>query len=167
MDLAFLSGLLASLVSLIGLFFAVYTVRKMNSKLEKFGGLADSVSDLLRYEEDEEGNPLIDARLSKMMMVLSSGMAKSIKMSMLGGLSGPARLEKGLKGAIAADVVDNQMPIINLIGDMVGINTKKYISKHPDAMMQLAAKFAPQLQNLKLGSSNIANRGNDGVGYGT
>lgn len=146
MDLAFLSGLLATFASLGGLFFAVYTVRKMNSKLETFEELGQSVGQLFRYEEDENGNAQIDARLAKMVSLFSSSLAKSLKMSMLGSLSGPARLEKGLKGAIAADIVEEKMPIINLIGDMVGINTKKYISKHPDAMMQLAGQFLPMLQ---------------------
>lgn len=165
MDLAFISGLLATFCSLAGLFFAIFTVRKMNNKLETFEELGESIGQLLRYEEDEEGNPLLDARLSKMIGVFSGGLAKSLKMSMLGSLSGPARLEKGLKGAIASDVVQNNIPIINLIGDMFGINTKKYISKHPDAMLQLASKFAPQLAKISGGPNSFVSR-NDGVGYG-
>jgi len=143
MDLAFISGFLATLASLCGLFFAIYTVRRMNQKLETFEGLAQTAGEFLRYEEDEEGNPMIDARLSKMIKMFSSGLATSLKMSALGALSGPARLDKGLKGAMAADVVENKMPIINLLGDVFGINTKKYITKHPDALLQLAQKFMP------------------------
>lgn len=165
MDLALLGGLLASLTSLIGLFFAIFTVRKMNQKLETFEELGQSVGAMFRYEEDDDGNPLVDARLSKMIGMFSSAMARSLKMSMLAGLSGQARLEKGLKGAIASDVVENKMPILNLIGDFMGINTKQYVAKHPDAMMQLAAQFMPMLQKARLGAgSNRA--GNDGVGYG-
>ena len=165
MDYAFISGLLATFASLSGLLFAILTVRKMNKKLESFEELGQNVGQLFRYEEDEDGNPLVDARLTKMITMFSSSMAKSLKMSVLGSLSGPARLEKGLKGAIASDVVQKQMPILGLIGDVMGINTQKYVSKHPDALMQLAARFAPQLQNLKLGTS-ASGRGNDGVGYG-
>lgn len=151
MDLAVLGGLLATFTSLAGLLFAIYTVRKMNSKLETFEELGQSVGQLFRYEEDEDGKPLIDARLVKMVQMFSSSMASSLKMSLLGALSGPARLEKGLKGAIAQDVVEEKMPLLGLIGDFMGINTKKYIGKHPEAMLQLGQAFAPMLSNLKIG----------------
>jgi len=170
-DLAVLGSFLATCGSLAGLFFAIYTVRKMNSKLELFEELADSVGSLFRYEEDSEGKPMIDARLSKIIgtfsSALSSDMARSLKMSLLGSLSGPARLDKGLKGAIAQDIVEKKMPMINAIGDFLGFNTKKYIGKHPEAMMQLGSLIAPMLGNIKLGGSSNPRSGNDGVGYGT
>jgi len=166
-DLAVLAGFLASLTSIIGLFFAIHTVRRMNKKLESFEGLAETAQEFLRYEEDEEGNPMIDARLGKMIKMFSSGLATSLKMSMLGALSGPARLDKGLKGAIAQDVVEEKMPMLNLIGDFLGINTKKYIGKHPEAMLQLYQQFAPMLGKMKVGgNSALSNPGHDGVGYG-
>ena len=154
MDLAVLGGLLATFTSLAGLLFAVLTVRSMNNKLGKFEDLADSVGSFLRYEEDEEGKPLIDARLQKILTVGSSALAQSLKMSLLGSLSGPARLEKGLKGAIAQDIVEEKMPMVNLIGDFLGFNTKKYIGKHPEAMMQLGQMLAPMLGKIKLGQPN-------------
>jgi len=154
MDLAVLGGLLATFTSLAGLLFAILTVRSMNHKLEAFEGLADSVGSFLRYEEDEEGKPLIDARLQKMITIGSSALAQSLKMSLLGSLSGPARLEKGLKGAIAQDIVEEKMPMVNLIGDFLGFNTKKYIGKHPEAMMQLGQMLAPMLGKIKLGQPN-------------
>jgi len=153
-DLAVLGGLLATFTSLAGLLFAVYTVRSMNNKLGKFEGLADSAGAFLRYEESEEGEPLLDARLVKIIGVGAGALAKSLKMSLLGGLSGQARLEKGLKGAIAQDVVENKMPIINLIGDAMGINTKQYIAKHPDAMGQILQMAGPYLKNLNIGQKN-------------
>lgn len=171
MDLAVLGSFLATCGSLAGLFFAVYTVRKMNSKLEVFEELADSVGSLFRYEEDSEGKPMIDARLNKIIgtfsSALSSDMAQSLKMSLLGSLSGPARLDKGLKGAMAQDIVEEKMPMVNLIGDFLGFNTKKYIGKHPEAMMQLGSMIAPMLGNIKLGAGSNPRSGNDGVGYGT
>jgi len=166
-DLAVLGGLLATFTSLAGLLFAVLTVRKMNSKLDMFEEIGESVSQLFRYEEDEDGKPLIDARLGKMIGLFSSSLASSLKMSVLGSLSGPARLEKGLKGAIAQDIVEEKMPMVNLIGDFLGFNTKKYIGKHPEAMMQLGGMLAPMLGNLKLGGGSNPHSGNDGVGYGT
>lgn len=140
----------------------------MNKKLSKFEGLADSAGALLRYEESEDGEPMIDARLGKMITFGAATMAKSLKMSLLGGLSGQARLEKGLKGAIAQDVVDNKMPIINLIGDFMGINTKQYIAKHPEALAQVMQMAGPYMKNLNLGGNNGASSapGTEGVGYG-
>jgi len=143
--LAFASLILMSLVSL-------YSVRK----LKRFEELGDTVQELFRYEEDEEGNPLLDARIGKMIQTFSSGIAKSIQMSFLGKLSGPARLDKGIKGAMASDIVENKMPIINLVGDIFGVNTSKYIQKHPDAMMQLMGD--PRVQQF-LGS--MMNRQNN------
>ena len=165
MDLAVLGSFLATCGSLAGLFFAVYTVRKMNSKLEVFEEIAASVGSLFRYEEDSEGKPLIDARLGKIISSFSSGIAQSLKMSLLGSLSGPARLDKGLKGAMAQDIVEEKMPMVNLIGDFLGFNTKKYIGKHPEAMMQLGSMLAPMLGNIKLGAGSNPRSGNDGVGY--
>lgn len=157
--LAFLSLILMSIVS-------IYSLRK----LRRFESLGDTIEDLFRYEEDEEGNPLIDARLTKMMQTLSSSLATSLRMSVLGQLSGPARLDKGLKGAMASDVVENKMPVINLLGDVFGINTSKYIAKHPDALMQLMGDPRVQqfLGSIMKGQGNNPGR-NDGsgrAGYG-
>jgi len=142
-NLGVLTGFLTALSTFGSLLLALYLFWKTNRRLDEFSGIADSAG-------------------------VSSGLAQSMKMSVLGQMSGPARLDKGLKGAMAVDVVENQMPIVNLIGDVFGINTKKYISKHPEAMLQLAQKFAPQLRGLMGGISPGSNpdRGNDGVGYG-
>jgi len=167
-DLAWISGLVASLVSFCGLFFAVYTVHRMNKKLGAFEETADSVGQFFRYEVDEDGKVQLDARAMGMIKALSSSLATTLKMSVLGSLSGPARLDKGLKGAIAQDVVDEKMPMLNLIGDVLGVNTKKYVGKHPEAMLQLYQQFAPMLGQMKIpgGGGAPQSRGNDGVGYG-
>ena len=166
MDLAWISGVVASLVSFCGLFFAVYTVHRMNKKLGAFEETADSVGQFFRYEEDEDGNVQLDARAVGMIKAFSSSLATTLKMSVLGSLSGPARLDKGLKGAIAQDIVEEKAPMINLIGDFLGINTKKYISKHPEAMLQLYKQFGPMLGKIGVpGGAPGQSRGNDGVGY--
>lgn len=162
-NLTVLSGLLATVTSLFGTFFVVYSFLRLNSKMGKFEELADSVGDLFRYEEDEEGKVLLDARVSKMMQAFSSGIAKSMQMSILGKLSGPARLDKGLKGAMAADAAENAMPLLGLVGDIFGINTTKYIKNHPDAMMQLIAD--PRIQNF-IGSVMGGQRNNHPSGQG-
>lgn len=151
MDLAILNAFLTLFLTAI----SIYIVLSTNRKLKKFETLADSVGQLFRYEEDENGQPLLDARLVKILEALGSSFAKSMKFSFLGSLSGQARLEKGLKTAMVQDVIDNQAPLINLIGDFLGINTKKYIAKHPEAFLQLLPKLAPILQNsFKKGSSH-------------
>ena len=143
--LAFGSLILMSLVSF-------YSIRK----LKRFERLGDKVEELIRYEEDEEGNPQLDVRVVKMIKTFSSSMAQSIQMSILGKLSGPARLDKGLKGAMAADLTENKMPLLGLVGDIFGINVQKYIKTHPDAMMQLMGD--PRIQQF-LGS--MMNRQNN------
>lgn len=161
MDLASVWGIIASLSSFI---LAIFLLLSTNKKLKKFEDLADNVGQLFRYEEGEDGEVLLDARLGKMMSAFSSGIAQSLKMSMLQGLSVQSKLDKGLKGAIASDVVENQMPMISLIGDVLGINTKKYIANHPDALMQLA----PMIQAFmgKIGQNNPGNSSGGNIGYG-
>jgi len=131
-----------------------------NRKFKKYDSLVDSVSDLLRYEEDEEGNVLLDARLTGMVKALSSNMAKSLKMSFLQGLSVNSKLESGLKSAITTDAINKKMPLLNLVGDFLGINTQEYITKHPDALMQLA----PMLKGFMGGPRQ--NDGSGKAGYG-
>lgn len=162
-NLTLLSGLLATSASLFGTFFVVYSFLRLNRKMGKFEELADSVGDLFRYEEDEDGQPQLDARVVKMMQTFGSGISKSIQMSVLGKLSGPARLEKGMKGAMAADIADNAMPMLGLIGDIFGVNTQAYIKKHPDAMMQLVGD--PRVQKFIGGMMNRKNN-HPGQGQG-
>lgn len=145
MDLAILNAFLTVLLAAI----SIYLVFSTKRQLKKFESLADSVGQLFRYEEDEDGQPLLDARLVKILEALGSSLSKSLKFSFLGSLSGQARLEKGLKSAMTQDLIDNQMPILNLIGDFLGINTKKYIAKHPEAFMQLAQQFLPMIMKSK------------------
>ena len=149
MDLTLLSAFLTTIATLASLLFVIYSFLRINRKIDRFEGLANTLSDLFRYEEDEEGNPLLDARLSKMMQTFGSSITQSLKMSALGSLSGISRLDKGLKGAMAADIVENKMPLIGLAGDIFGINTQRYIKNHPDAMMQLISD--PRVQGF-LGS---------------
>jgi len=149
MDLAILNAFLTVLLAGISIYLVLSTKRQ----LKKFESLADSVGQFFRYEEDENGQPLLDARLVKILEALGSSLAKSMKFSFLGSLSGQARLEKGLKSALTQDLIDNQMPILNLLGDFLGINTKKYIAKHPEAFMQLAQQFLPLIMKTKLGQA--------------
>jgi hypothetical protein len=155
-DLASVSGILATVSSFtLAIVILLFTERKFR----KYDALVNSVSDLLRYETDSEGNVSLDARVTGMVSALSSGIAKSIKMSFLQGLSVDSKLQNGLKSAMVSDAVDNQFPMLNLVGDFLGINTKKYLTKHPQALMQLA----PMLQGFM--QKNPNNSGGK-AGYG-
>ena len=153
-DLALLSQILTAFATLFSLIFVIYNLVKFNRKLESYEGLADkvsSVADLFRYEEDPETKEaMVDPRLLKLIRIGASGIAESVKMSFMGQLSGPARLDKGLKGAIAKDVIEEKMPLLEMAGDFLGFNTKKYIAKHPDAVMQLVQMFGPTLAKMKM-----------------
>lgn len=158
MDLASVSGIMASLCSfLLAIIIIVYTERKFR----RYDSLVDNFADLLRYEEDAEGNVLLDARVTGMISALSSGMAKSLKMSLLQGLSVDSKLESGLKAAITSDAVNKQMPLLGLVGDFLGINTQDYITKHPQALMQLA----PLLKGF-MGGRGQNDGGSGRAGYG-
>jgi hypothetical protein len=157
-DLTAISTLATAILSILSLFFVIWQIRGFKKTVTELTPLAHRLGSLLRYEEKEDGTVLMDKGLVTLINGLSSGIAKSLKMSFLGGLSGNARLEKGLKGAIAQDVLEKKAPIINLVGDFLGINTSKYVAKHPDAMLQLVQKFAPQLAQLNLSGNNGVSR---------
>lgn len=147
-DLTQISVIASLLVAVFGVFWMVFTTRKLNRKLSQYEPDIKNITSLFRYEEDENGAPQIDARLVKIAEAFSSGVAKSIQGSIMGQLSGVKRMEKGLKGAMAKDIVQNKMPLLELIGDFLGINTLKYVEKHPDAMGQILQMAAPALQNI-------------------
>jgi len=88
----------------------------------------------------------MDTRLQAIITGIGQTMMQSFKMSALQGLSVNSKLEKGLKGAFAADIIDNKLPILNMLGDFMGYNVKQYVSKNPDALMQLLAM--PQVQGM-------------------
>lgn len=129
--------MLQSLLSFSALLITLWFFWRTNRKMAVFEDLAWTAKEFLRYEEDQEGNPLIDARLQKILGAFGSSVATSLKMSVLGTLSGQARLEKGLKGAMATDFVEKKAPILKALGDLFGLNTAEYIGEHPDAVMQV------------------------------
>lgn len=140
-DLTLLNMALTMILTVISVSMLFKTFRMF----KKVDDLIDSAEGLLRYEEDENGNPMLDARVVKMIETLGSALSKSLRMSFLGSLSGQARLEKGLKAAVAQDVIEQKAPLLNLIGDFLGVNTKQYIAKHPEAFMQIAQMVMPML----------------------
>jgi len=88
--------------------------------------------------KNEAGEILIDERLGGVIDAIGSRFAQSAKMSVLQGLGAQAKIEKGLAGALAQDVVEKKLPLLELASDFMGFNTKKYIAEHPQALGQLA-----------------------------
>ena len=141
--MALIGELLAAISLLVVVFISFLSLRRMN----KFENLIPSLDDIVKVNDD--GSIDMDTRLQAIITGIGQTMMQSFKMSALQGLSVNSKLEKGLKGAFAADIIDNKLPILNLLGDFMGYNVKQYVSKNPDALMQLLAM--PQVQGL-LGS---------------
>jgi len=120
----------------------------------------------------EDGEINMREDLALLIDAFGSRIAKSLKMSFLQGLGAQAKIEKGLKGAMAQDIIENKMPLLNLAGDILGFNTKQYIAKHPDALGQIIQLAGPLLQGGGLGAlmgkgGIPSSQGNDGLGgYG-
>jgi len=137
-----------ALLSLLGLLIAtsvsIYAIREMRHARALIPSLDTFV------KKDEAGHVVIREDLASLIDAFGSRIAKSLKMSFLQGLGAEAKIEKGLKSAITQDVLDNKAPLLGMALDMVGINTKQYISKHPEAIGQLAQIAAPYMKNLNL-----------------
>jgi len=61
------------------------------------------------------------------------------------------------------------MPLLELAGDVLGFNTKAYISKHPEAIMQLAPlaqKFMGGKNPLSFLQGQGQSQGNNGDPFG-
>ena len=127
--------ILATLSLLIVIFISFLSLRKMN----RFEKMIPELDSFVTFNED--GSVNMDPRIVAVIDGVGSRIAQSAKMSMLGGLSGDARLEKGLKGAITQDIIEEKFPLLDagagVLADITGYNVKKYITKNPEALMQL------------------------------
>lgn len=117
----------------------------MFKKTQKYDSLIDEAKSILTVKKDEKGL-LIHPKLDNLIKATSSGLLESFQMSALGQASGLARLGKGLEGAIAQDIVENQFPLLGLVDQMFGLNAMKYIKKNPRAIPQILGMVAPMLQ---------------------
>jgi len=135
---------LSALISSICL--TLYAIREMKRAKASIPKLDDFV------KRDAEGQIIIRDDLLSLIDAFGSRIAKSLKMSMLQGLGAQAKIDKGLKGALAQDIVEKQMPLLELAGDVLGFNTKQYISKHPEALGQLLQLAGPYLKGVNLGN---------------
>ncbi|MCK5611801.1 hypothetical protein KAR91_58570 [Candidatus Pacearchaeota archaeon] len=159
-DITLIVALFAICIDIIGALYLVKITRKspdwITEIVDKFkdGSIMDGL-----VSQSEDGELTIREDVSKVIDAFGSRVAQSLKMSFLQGLGANAKIESGLKGAIAEDVIDNQMPILNLVGDFAGINVKKYISKHPDAVGQLLGMIPPQYIAMLKGNFTKNNGG--------
>lgn len=110
-------------------------------------------------QSGEGGETIIREDVALLIDAFGSRVSKSFRMNFLQGLGANAKIEKGLKSAITQDIIEEKMPIINLIGEFMGINTKQYIAKHPEAIAQLGQIAAPYLKEMNLQSQNNSNGG--------
>jgi len=125
-----------------------------------------SLSDFIRKEGDDI---ILREDLSMVIDAFGSRIAKSLRMSFLQGFSAQAKIESGLKGALAQDIVENKIPLLNLAGDVLGFNTKQYIAKHPDALGQLLQLAGPYLKGLNIpniSGNATQSQGNNGDPFG-
>lgn len=120
---------------------------------DKFSGLIG---------KDEQGNIVMDERVVTLIDAVGSRIFQSGKMSMLQGLSVDSKKMKGLKAAMAQDVVEEKLPLLQIAGDFMGINTKEYIKKYPDAIFQFVQipavqKFLGQFMGSQGAPNNPGN----------
>lgn len=149
-----LLSLLVPLASILAaLIIPMMMLRKMNRLERKYGPLAEDIQSitsivggLFTVKQDKEGNYMVSEGLEVIGGALGQGVAKSLKMSLMGELSGRARLDKGLAGAFVQDVIDKKAPILGILDNVLGTNTTDYLKKNPQAimgLMPLIEKFAP------------------------
>jgi len=150
-------SIILTIVSIAVPSFLVYFTMKRADRLEQ---KAENFLQILDVQKNKEGDLVADDRLISLSKVVGSSVAESLKMTLLGQLSGQARIEGGLKKAMAMDILDNKFPILNLAGDLFGANVKKYVAKHPEAMMQIGQMAMPYIEAMTraqhpTGSSNM------------
>ena len=155
-------ALFGEIIAIISLLIVVtvsfLSLRNMNRYNNTFDNLKNLVG------KDEEGHIVMDERIVAVIDAVGSRLFQAGKMSMLQGLSVDSKKLKGIKAAMAQDVIEEKMPLLEIAGDFMGVNTKAYIKKYPDAIFQLANIPAVQkfLVNFGAGSNPANNPGNRG-----
>ena len=157
-ELALFGEILAVLSLITVLIVSFFSLRNMN----RYNSTFDSLKNLVG--RDEEGHIVMDERIVAVIDAVASRLFQAGKMSMLQGLSVDSKKLKGIKAAMAQDVVEEKMPLLQIAGDFMGVNTKEYIKKYPDAIFQLVQIPAVQKFLLKMsgGNSPGLNPGNRG-----
>ena len=160
--MALFGNILALLSLIIVVIVSFFSLRNMNRYNRVFTNLGQYIS------KDEEGHIVMDERIVAVIDAVGSRLFQSAKMSMLQGLSVNAKLDKGLEEALAKDIIEDKLPLLDagagLLKDFTGYNVKKYITKNPRALVQLLGN--PQIQSFlkNFGGDDLApnNPGNRG-----
>lgn len=135
--------LFEQILSLLSLLFPIaasclitlIVIRESRRSLASIPDFLPSWSDFIEKQGD---TIVIDENLSLLLDAVGKKIASSLRYSFMQGLGAQSKIEKGLKGAMAQDAIDKKMPLLNLVGQFLGINTAEYIAKNPHALAQLA-----------------------------
>jgi len=146
--------LISEILAITSMMVAVLVPYLLLRRLKRFEKLADTVEELFTVQYAEDGEPMVPEKTAVFLTAISKSLAQSLKMSVLGSMSGPARLEKGLKGAFVEDIVDKQLPMLKLIEPLLGMNVMKYIKKNPEALAQIMQFAGPMLQGAGQGGAS-------------
>lgn len=165
--------MLTALTSLFAISVTLYAVWQMKRTKQEVMDSIPDFDNLFKIEEvDGRRQIAMDERIVMFIDAFGSRVAQSLKMSFLQGLGADAKLSKGLKTAMTQDILDEKVPLLNLgleiAGDVVGYNVKRYVTKNPEAIGQLISLVAPGVAkagglNALLGKNNGQTRQSNSV----
>ena len=148
---------MALIPSVVSIGFALYGIHEIRNSKRMVQEIVPSLDDYIF--QDDAGEWHVEERLAKVFDLVGSRMAQSIRMSFLQGLGAQRKIEKGLKGALAKDIVEKKMPLLNLAGEFLGFNTQEYLGKHPEAIGQLLQLAGPLLGQVQHGNPRSSQGG--------
>lgn len=154
MSLSLFELLLSLLATVSAIVTSLYLIRKFNQAQTTLTDLVPSLDDFI-FQENGEWQ--IDERLVKVFDLIGSRMALSMRQSFFQGQGVQAKIKKGFEKALTGDIIESQLPFINLIP-----GAKAYLQKNPSAI-QYALPF---MQQFMKGNSPGQSRSREGVGYG-
>lgn len=106
-----------------------------------------SIPSLDDYIRQENGEWFIEERLGKMLDLLGSRFALSMRQSMFQSMGVDAKLQKGVDKAIGMDML-NGSGIGGLL-DLIGMsNTKSMLAKNPKTLGLILQRVAPMLNQF-------------------
>jgi len=144
----------------------LYAIRQMKNVQNSI----PSLDDFCEIRENEKGEPtvFIEPRTALILDSLTKRFGQTIfqssKMSGLQSLGASSKLEKGLKGAFAKDIIDQKVPWLSLLDHFAGINVKSYIAKNPDAALNLLSNPSVQKIIANFQGKNSPGSGNRSYG---
>jgi len=111
------------------------------------------IPDFNDFIKEENGEWMLEPRIAKIIDVLGSRMAHSLRQAMFQSMGVDAKLGKGVDKAIGLDIL-NESGIGGLL-DLVGMSeTKKMLARNPKTMGMILQRVGPLLGQLSLGKNN-------------